>query len=97
MFNAENSGNITDRPVEDGHLPVSNGVDALKSPFPLIYQTSHILHCFMCSTHPCIITEEKNKLFYDPFELHTHTHTKFGWVIFFLKEFILLVSKDTLN
>lgn len=70
----EIGGNITDRPVEDGHLPVSNGVDALKSPFPLIYQTSHILHCFMCSTHPCIITEEKNKLYYDHFEIHTHIY-----------------------
>lgn len=54
------TGVITNLPVKDGHLPVSDGVDALKTSFPLVYQTRHIFHRRMRITHPCIVTVDKN-------------------------------------
>lgn len=43
-------------PVKNGHLPVSNRVNALQSSLPLIYQTGDILHSFIRFAHSAVVT-----------------------------------------
>lgn len=44
-------------PVENGNLPVSDGVKALQPSLPLIYKTRYILHGFICFAHSSVVTE----------------------------------------
>lgn len=47
---------VTHLPVQNGHLPVSNGVDSLQPSLPLIDQTGHVLHRFVRVTYSAMVT-----------------------------------------
>lgn len=47
---------VTHLPVQNGHLPVSDGVDTLQPSLPLIDQTGHVLHRIVRVTYSTMVT-----------------------------------------
>lgn len=59
-------------PVQDGLLPVCDGVDALQPPLPLVDQTGHVLHRLIGFTHTFVVTEASTFMYKNIHVLYAH-------------------------